>query len=124
MMLVRPGISVARALLLIMLVTLLSPALGWGMVATHEQLSHGMENHHIAVLHYDDHHHDRHHDEDHQQAHSSIGHLFTHMPIDLFIAPSLTIQPQIHPKTIFLRPAFVTVAVKPPFRPPKPIPFS
>lgn len=103
-----------------MLVTLLSPALGWGMVATHEQLSHGVEDHHIDALHHDQHDHDEHHDEDHQQAHSSIGHLFTHMPIDLFIIPTLTIQPQVHPKTSFLRPTFMAVAIKPPFRPPKP----
>jgi hypothetical protein len=119
-MFTRPRTSIARALLIIMLVTLLSPAMGWGMVASHEQLSHGAESHDIETSHHDEHQQDQHRDEDHQQAHSSVGHLFTHLPIDLFIISTLAIQPQIHPKTSFMRPAFVTFAVKPPFRPPKP----
>jgi hypothetical protein len=119
-MFTRPRISVAKALLLVMLVTLLSPALGWGMVATHEQLSHGTASHDIEAAHQHEHHHDEHSGDEHQHPHSSIGHLFTHMPIDLFDITALSIQPQIHLKTSFLRPAFVTVAVKPPFRPPKP----
>lgn len=110
----------SRIMFIVMLATFTSPSLGLGMVATHDQLSHGITSFDAGKWH-DDHHHHEPHDDDaqHQDPHSSIGHLFSHLPISLFGISPLVIQPQAQPEVSFLRQPFVTVALEPPLRPPK-----
>jgi hypothetical protein len=118
-MLITARRHVARIMFIVMLATFASPTLGWGMVAAHDQLSHGLIDAHAGEVH-DDHPHDGHDSDDqHQDPHSSIGHLFTHMPVGLFNITSLTFQPQAQPETAFLRQSVRAVALEPPLRPPR-----
>jgi hypothetical protein len=103
-----------------MLVTFLSPTLGWAMHATHEELAHaavalagdngvhaGVRDHHGSPA-----------DHNHADPHSLIGHLFSHMPFsivaDFVLVPmtgdasGLTVTAE----------RVVSGNVKPPFRPP------
>lgn len=119
-MLITARRLVARIMFIVMLATFASPTLGWGMVATHDQLSHGLIDAHAGEVHDDHHHHDGHDDNtQHQDPHSSIGHLFTHMPAGLFGAPPLIIQPSAQPDIFFVRQSVRAVALEPPLRPPK-----
>lgn len=119
-MLITARRLVARIMFIVMLATFASPTLGWGMVATHDQLSHGLIDVHAGEVHDDHHHHDGHdNDPQHQDPHTSIGHLFTHMPAGLFGITSLPIQQQAQPEVTFLRQSVRAVALEPPLRPPK-----
>ena len=66
---VRPIVS--RVVLFVMLLTFLSPNLGWQMTASHDELQH-------ALVHDPDH-----GDDDHHEAHGLVGHLLTHMPMSI-----------------------------------------
>ena len=118
---------IARLMLSVMLATFVSPSLSWGMIATHEQLSHGITDIGHEAQHGDHHHghgHDYHQDDDsHQNPHSYIGHLFTHMPVGLFSISTLVIQPPTKSRITFLQHPLVTVDFAPPLRPPKPLLF-
>lgn len=105
----------SRVLLFAMLATFLSPSLGWQMVASHEQLEHASVA--VSVAGHD---HDGDHD-DHADAHSSIGHVLTHMPIDLGAATTIRFAPG--KESALLSPQF-SVHDTPPeshFRPPRPL---
>lgn len=116
-MLITARRLVARIMFIVMLATFASPTLGLGMVASHDQLSHGLTDAHEHEGH---HHHDEHeNDTQHQDPHCSIGHLFTHMPAGLFSITSLIIQPQAQPEITFLRQSVRAVTLEPPLRPPK-----
>lgn len=77
---------VSRVVLLVMLATFLSPSLGWQMIASHDQLAHAAASHGAGA----DHDHDGR--GDHGDAHSSIGHVFTHMPMNV-VAISFVVPP-------------------------------
>lgn len=106
-------ILASRVLLFAMLATFLSPSLGWQMVASHEQLEHAGVA--VSVVDHEDDHHD------HGDAHSSIGHLLTHMPIDL--AATTTIRFSSGTEAELLSPQFSLHDTPPesPFRPPRPL---
>ncbi len=70
----------ARALLLVLLATFLSPATGWAMVADHHELEHAAA---VSGLHSDP----AEEGHDHGDAHMWFGHLLGHLPA-LFAAPS------------------------------------
>ena len=108
-------ILASRVLLIAMLATFLSPSLGWQMVASHEQLEHAG----VAVT-VAGHDHDGDHD-DHADAHSSIGHVLTHMPIDLAATTTIRFSPG--NESELLPPQFSVHDTPPesPFRPPRPL---
>ena len=119
-MLITTRSLVARIMFIVMVATFASPTFGWGMVATHDQLSHGL----AGVPDGEDHGHQHHshhdeHDAQHLNPHSSVGHLFTHMPVGIFSMATLPIQPQAQPEIFFLRQSVRAVAFDPPLRPPK-----
>lgn len=84
----RLRLLTSRLLLVVMLLTFLSPSFGWQVVAGHDVLSHPpvpAEAGHAAHAHDADH--DDHHQaparcdgHDHEDAHSMIGHVLSHMP--------------------------------------------
>lgn len=121
-MLSRTRRLISRIMLIMMLATFVSPTLGWGMVATHDQLSHHAADKHAHAHDWqDDHHHHDGHDDNaqHQDPHNSIGHLLTHMPVSLFSVMPLIIQPAAQTQIVFVRQTVRTVALEPPFRPPQ-----
>jgi hypothetical protein len=101
----------SRILLFVMLATFLSPSLGWQMIASHEQLEHAGVS--LAIS---DH---ANENDDHSDAHSSIGHVLTHMPIDL--GATITIRPSLGKEPEPLSPQFSPRDTPPkaPFRPPR-----
>lgn len=110
----------SRLMLAVMLVTFLSPLMGWGMIASHEQLSHstnGVEN----TVFVNDHHRPVAPDvtHDHQDAHTSIGHLLTDMPVGMFATPSVGILSVTQVKLPFLNLAILHVDPEPLLRPPR-----
>lgn len=113
-MLITVRSLIARVMFIVMLATFASPTFGWGMVATHDQLSHGLSGTHVGEDHGG-----HHHDEHDVNPHSSIGHMFTHMPVGLTSITSLAIQPQAQPEPAFLGQSIRVVALEPPLRPPK-----
>lgn len=108
-------ILTARVLLFAMLATFLSPSLGWQMVASHEQLEHAGVVVSVAGHDHDD------DQDDHADAHSSIGHVFTHMPIDLAATTTIRFSPG--NECELLSPQFSIHDTPPesPFRPPRPL---
>lgn len=107
-------------MLAVMLVTFLSPMMGWGMIASHEQLAHSATGTDNTVF-VDDHHRPSTPDDvhDHQDAHASIGHLLTDMPVGLFATPSLDIQPVTQAKLPFLHLIALQADPEPLLRPPR-----
>jgi hypothetical protein len=114
---------IARFTLAVMLVTFLSPTLGWAMLATHDELSHRAAalpepevDHDHAMP--EDHDHGLPSGHDHADPHSFIGHLFSHMPFSL--ADGFELRPAgsvaIHLPMTAER--IVSGSIKPPFRPP------
>lgn len=105
-----------RGLLVVMLTTLLSPTVGWGMVATPDQLAHAGVSKSI-----DEHDHDHGplDNHDHQDAHSFIGHVLTHMPFgycyELQVSVTLGKQPEFPDQQFSIRRATLVR----PFRPPR-----
>lgn len=110
----------SRILLVMMLATFLSPSLGWGMVASHEQLSDS-----ITAADNTDFAHDHDHpsvpddSHDHQDAHASIGHLLTHMSVSFFVPFCLDILPVAQSKSPFLHLAVLQADLEPLLRPPR-----
>lgn len=105
----------SRILLFAMLATFLSPSLGWQMVASHEQLEHaGMA---ISVAGHD---HGDNHDE-HADAHSSIGHVLTHMPIDLVATTTIRFPPGSESAMPSPQFSYHDTPLESPFRPPRPL---
>ncbi len=108
-------ILASRVLLFAMLATFLSPSLGWQMVASHDQLEHAGVAVSVAGHGHDDDH------DDHADAHSSIGHVLTHMPIDLAATTTIRFSPG--NESELLSPQF-SIHDTPPeshFRPPRPL---
>jgi hypothetical protein len=106
-----------------MLATLVSPTLGWGMIASHDQLAHS-----AAVLGHIDDRHDHNHGgsphHEHQDPHSFMGHLLTHMPFHLCSSLQLLFFPadQRENLTEFRSPLGHNT-FEPPFKPPRPFLF-
>jgi hypothetical protein len=107
--------SVSRVMLTVMLITFLSPTMGWQLGATHDELEHasahaassGVRNDAGAAEH------------EHDEAHGFIGHLLGHLPACLSAPPTL-------PKADLASAIFIDaacevarVALEPPFRPPR-----
>jgi hypothetical protein len=113
-----------RILLVMMLVTFLSPSMGWGTVASHEQLTHATVEIDWEELEHG-HSHDNHHsslpDESHdyQDAHSSIGHLLAHMPASLFETPILDFVQSAQTAPLFIYVPLIERYLEPPLPPPK-----
>ena len=111
--------SIARFTLAVMLVTFLSPTLGWAMLASHDELAHAaaaLADH--DATHSDDHDHGLPAGHDHADPHSFIGHLFSHMPFSvasvLFLPPGDGIASRLIAETETI----ASANLKPPFRPP------
>jgi hypothetical protein len=69
--------AASRLLLFVLLVTFLSPSLGWQLLASHEQIEHErIEHAHAPAALHDNHDHET-------DAHGHIGHLLTHMPVHI-----------------------------------------
>lgn len=119
---IRARQLLTHALLALMLATFLSPTLGWGMVASHDTLAHGISAVERVDLHHDHDHHqpsipdDTH---DHQDAHTSIGHLLSHMPASLFEVPRFGVVPTGNSAIAFLYQPVLQLNPEPPLRPPK-----
>ena len=100
--------NVSRILLIVLLLTFLSPHLGWQMTAGHDEFEQ------LLTLH--DQHQD---DEENHSAHGFLGHLLTHMPMSVsatMCAPLVcgcTVQ---LPDCMF---SFSSGIPEPPFRPPR-----
>jgi hypothetical protein len=105
----------ARVLLVTMLASVLSPAFGWEMHASHDELAHSAQ---LAVDEYDGHE-DGGHGHEHGDPHSLIGHLFSHLPS----LPSGFVRLSPSPAAGFdFAAALVHIAPyfpEPPFRPPR-----
>lgn len=110
-MIFRTPLRALRALLFVMLATFLSPSLGWQLIASHDQLGHAGGS--LAIADHADEH------DDHSDAHSSIGHVLTHMPIDL--GATTTIRLSLGKESELLSPQFSLHDTPPeaPFRPPR-----
>ena len=107
-----------RLVLFVMLASFLSPSFGLGLVASHAQLAHMW----VGVEHAGhDHGHSgpQHDKQDHQDAHSSIGHLLTHMSVDLLDLPSLGFSPQVQAYLPDQDSLIHHNVTQPPFRPPR-----
>lgn len=112
----------ARFLLVMMLATFLSPAMGWGMTISHGQPLHAdieMDKAHVGHHHSHNHHPSGQALEDHQAAHSLIGHLLSHMPVDLLASASLAIVKPSQIAPAFLHVPLVPRYLEPPLPPPK-----
>ena len=107
-------ILATRILLFVMLATFLSPSLGWQMIASHEQLAHAGSA--LPVITYGDDHagHD-----DQSDAHGAIGHLLTHMPMDLLATATIRFSPGAECELRALPFSFHDTAAEAPFRPPR-----
>jgi len=107
-----------RLMLVVMLVSFISPSFGLGLIASHDQLSHQ-----FVGLEHTDHGHDQsgtqHDSPDHQDAHTSIGHLLTHLSISFFELPRMGIPPIAQTELPVLDARILPVALQPPFRPPR-----
>lgn len=105
----------SRVVLAAMLITFLSPGLGWQLVATHDELEHAF-GHPAPVPAHDDGGAAEH---EHHDAHGFIGHLLGHLPAFLS-APPILPKADAAP-SIFVEVAAVVrhVAFEPPFRPPR-----
>lgn len=109
-----------RFMLMVMLASFLSPSFGLGLVASHDQLAHQS----IDVQHTGhDHEHPgpRHDSQDHKDAHTSIGHLLTHLSVSFFELPPMSIPPMAQAELPALEARILSIALLPPFRPPRAI---
>jgi hypothetical protein len=115
--------NVAHATLVFMLVTFLSPMLGWAMVASHEELAHAAavladrepERDHFGAA---DHDHGLPPDHDHTDPHSFIGHLFSHMPFQLATGFELLRRESTAMRLAMTADHITSASVEPLFRPP------
>jgi len=109
-----------RFMLVVMLSSFLSPSFGLGLVASHDQLAHTSVN--VEHVEHDHQHSGSQHDkQDHKDAHSSIGHLLTHLSISFFELPLMGIPPLAQAELQALDARILTIALQPPFRPPRAI---
>ena len=107
--------SVSRVTLTAMLLTFLSPSMGWQLVATHEELEHASS--HVTPAHVHEDAGDSEHE--HHDAHGSIGHLLGHLPAFLPAPPILPKADLALSIFIDVAPVVARVALEPPFRPPR-----
>jgi len=110
-----------------MLVTFMSPTLGWAMLASHDELAHSgaaLTDHDALPADAQDHDHGLPANHDHADPHSFIGHLFSHMPFS--VASSFFLPPRdgIEPRLPMTSETTVSAGIKPPFRPPLEISFA
>lgn len=107
--------SVSRVVLAAMLITFLSPTLGWQLVATHDELEHAF-GHPMPVQAHDEGGAAEH---EHHDAHGFIGHLLGHLPAFLSAPPTLPKADQASSIFIDVAPVVAHVVLEPPFRPPR-----
>ena len=98
-----------------MLITFLSPTMGWQLVATHDELEHASA--HAASSGVRDAAGPAEHE--HDDAHGFIGHLLGHLPGVLSAPPTLPKADLAPAIFIDVAPIVVHVALEPPFRPPR-----
>lgn len=106
-----------RLLLVVMIGTFLSPSLGWGMAASHGQLEH--VDLALSVTEAEHEHHDEDEGHEHHEAHASVGHMLSHLPVDLSSATHLFFGTRSEadlPDLLFSIPHSV---FEPPYRPPQ-----
>jgi hypothetical protein len=107
----RLHLATARALVVAMFLTLISPHLGWQMVASHDDLTHALtvSTHDESVP----------HDHDHE-AHGFLGHLLSHMPL-LFTKAAIVLPAQLVDVEVAALPVASHPRItEPPFVPPRP----
>jgi hypothetical protein len=104
---------VSRILLMVALLTFLSPTLGWELTATHEQLEHT-----ALALGVPDH--DAHSgDGEHDTAHGLMGHVLTHMPAHLVSMVSIAPPQAVFSRSSPPQHAHSNTVPEPPFIPPR-----
>ncbi len=107
-----------RFMLMVMLASFLSPSFGLGMIASHDQLAHGLVG--LAHAGHNHGHTGPQHDaQDHLDAHTSFGHLLTHMSAGLFEMPRLAIPPLAQAELPLSESLVLNFESTPPFRPPR-----
>jgi hypothetical protein len=107
---------VARALLLVMLATFLSPSFAWHMHAGHHEVEHSI--HGDGHDHGHDHDANRHGEGSANDAHASIGHLLGHLAMHMsYVAPPIPAAARVAPAADMPRHAIASEA-SPPYRPP------
>lgn len=107
----------SRFIFVVMLATYLSPAFGWAMTASHDELEHASftlssERH--------DHDHDSPAGHEHQEPHSYIGHLLSHLAASASAEFKLKPAPRANASFADLLVVVPFVAPETPFRPPRP----
>lgn len=123
----RLRLLTSRLLLVVMLLTFLSPSFGWQVVAGHDLLVHeavAAEGEHHPHDHEGEHDAPKQpvpHGHDHEDPHSMIGHVLSHMPATTL---SATLPPQLphQPVQQGVEPSLAIPSFLPelPYRPPQP----
>jgi hypothetical protein len=98
-----------------MLITFLSPALGWDALATHHELEHAHDN--VDAAHSHDSSTQDHHDD--SEAHGVIGHLLGHLPVCFSALPAVPTSAAASSVCPYLAADFPRVSLEPPLKPPR-----
>ena len=115
--------SSLRLLLVVLFSTFMSPNFAWQMIDSHSEVSHTSASANDAHQENDIFHHHHVDGDEEDTAHSQIGHLLSHMPAVVYIMVSLPDVQASSTTYPICSQVLPHLAIKPPFKPPRVLPF-